>query len=61
MAVDTKNCIVHTPPDTLVALLGVEDLVVVRSGDAILVAPRKRGQDVRMLVDLLETQGPQFL
>ena len=61
MALDTRNCIVHTPPETLVALLGVEDLVVVRSGDAVLVAPRKRGQDVRTLVDLLETQGPQFL
>jgi mannose-1-phosphate guanylyltransferase len=61
IALDAHNCIVHTPPETLISLLGVENLVVVRAGNAVLVAPRDRGQDVRMLVDLLETQGPQFL
>jgi hypothetical protein len=52
---------VHTPPETLISLLGVENLVVVRAGNAVLVAARDRGQEVRRLVDLLETQGPQFL
>lgn len=37
-------------PGKAVALLGVEDLVVVATDDAILVAPRDRAQDVKALV-----------
>ena len=36
-----------------VALLGVKDLVVVDSGDALLICPRDRAQDVRKIVDAL--------
>jgi mannose-1-phosphate guanylyltransferase len=41
----------------LVALLGVRDLVVVHAGDAVLVCPRDRAQDVKKLVALLAEQG----
>ena len=61
IALDAHNCIVHTPPETLISLLGIENLIVVRAGNAVLVAPRDRGQDVRKLVDLLETKEPKFL
>ncbi|MCA9587483.1 MAG: mannose-1-phosphate guanylyltransferase [Myxococcales bacterium] len=36
-----------------VALLGVSDLIVVDTGDALLVMPRERAQDVRDVVDAL--------
>jgi mannose-1-phosphate guanylyltransferase len=36
-----------------VALLGVEDLVVVETDDALLVLPRSRSQDVRLVVEAL--------
>lgn len=41
----------------LVAVLGVDDLVVVETGDAVLVMPRQRAQDVRQLVDRLNHAG----
>lgn len=41
----------------LVAVLGVDDLVVVESGDAVLVMPRQRAQEVRRLVDRLNQAG----
>jgi mannose-1-phosphate guanylyltransferase len=41
----------------VVALFGVSDLVVVRSGDAVLVIPRERAQDVRAIVDELVRRG----
>lgn len=44
-----------------VALLGVENLVVVDAGDAILVCPRDRCQDVRKIVDLLDAGGLEKL
>ncbi|GAB3678563.1 mannose-1-phosphate guanylyltransferase [Angustibacter aerolatus] len=41
----------------LVALLGVDDLVVVDTPDALLVAPRARAQEVKHLVEELKHQG----
>jgi mannose-1-phosphate guanylyltransferase/mannose-6-phosphate isomerase len=40
-----------------IAVLGLSDLVVVRSGDAVLVAPRRAAQDVRRVVDALAAAG----
>jgi mannose-1-phosphate guanylyltransferase len=39
------------------ALLGVSDLVIVETDDAVLVVPRERAQDVRAVVDALSTAG----
>ena len=54
---DARNCVVHADNGELVALLGVEDLVVVRAGNATLVCPRDRAQDVKRLVDRLRSSG----
>lgn len=44
-----------------VALLGVDDLVVVQTADAILVMPRERSQQVRVLVDALRAADDEDL
>ena len=41
----------------LVAALGVEDLVIVATHDAVLVLPRERAQDVKTIVDALKSRG----
>ena len=41
----------------IIAALGLEDMVVVATEDAVLVAPRARAQEVRLLVDALKAQG----
>ncbi|NJA88752.1 mannose-1-phosphate guanylyltransferase/mannose-6-phosphate isomerase [Rhodocyclus tenuis] len=41
----------------LVALLGVDDLIVVETADAVLVAHRDRAEEVKQLVDELARQG----
>ena len=56
MAVDAKGCVVDAESGT-VALLGVEDLIVVRTGDAVLVARRGRGEDVREIVARLKASA----
>jgi mannose-1-phosphate guanylyltransferase / mannose-6-phosphate isomerase len=55
-ALDTQNCIVHTE-GRLVAVVGVEDLVVVTTPDAVLVLPRERAEDVKKLVGLLKEEA----
>jgi mannose-1-phosphate guanylyltransferase len=39
------------------ALVGVDDLVIVETDDAVLVIPRSRAQDVRLVVDELNRRG----
>lgn len=56
-----RGCVVHGPPGELVALVGVEDLVVVRAGGATLVCPRARAQDVRAIVDELRRRDSPLL
>ncbi len=41
----------------LVATVGISDLVIVKSGDAILVIPKDRAQDVRLVIDALHARG----
>src|SRR5262249_5555639 len=40
-----------------VGLVGVRDLVVVETADAVFVCPRERAQDVRLLVQRLQREG----
>ena len=59
-AVDAKDCVVDAG-EAHVALLGVEGLIVVRTGDTVLITRRGRGEDVREIVKRLETEGREDL
>ena len=61
LAEASRRCIVHAGPGEVVALIGVEDLIVVHSGRATLVLPRDRAQDVRRIVERLRIEAPDFL
>jgi len=50
LAEDAANCILYSDAGGLLAVLGVHDLIVVRTGDATLVCPKDRAQEVRRLV-----------
>jgi len=53
LAIDAKDNLLYAAEGT-VAVLGVEGLVVVRTGDTVLVMPRERSQEVRRIVDELK-------
>lgn len=45
-----------------IAVVGVDQLVVVRTGDTVLVIPRRRTQDVKAIVEALRAGGrPELL
>lgn len=54
---DTRNSYVRSDCDAVVALVGLDDTVVVATDDAILVASRDRVQDVKVLVEQLKRDG----
>jgi mannose-1-phosphate guanylyltransferase/mannose-6-phosphate isomerase len=55
LATDSSNTLVHAT-SRLVALVGVQNLVVVETPDAVLVADRSRSQDVKHIVNALQQQ-----
>jgi mannose-1-phosphate guanylyltransferase/mannose-6-phosphate isomerase len=53
---DTKNCLVRSESG-LAATIGVENLVIVDTGDVLLVASRDRVQDVKKIVERVAAAG----
>jgi len=56
-SVDTNNCVLFSE-GRLLATVGVSNLVVIATPDAVLVADKAKAQDVKMLVDDLKRSGP---
>jgi mannose-1-phosphate guanylyltransferase/mannose-6-phosphate isomerase len=57
---DSKNTLVHAS-SRLVSLVGVENLVVIETADAVLVADKSRSQDVKHIVQELQHQKREEL
>ena len=53
---DSRNCLIHGN-GKLVSVLGLDDIVVVETKDAMMVAHKDRVQDVKKLVSKLDQQG----
>jgi mannose-1-phosphate guanylyltransferase len=53
---DTENALVYSPKK-LVALVGMKDVIVVETKDALLICKKGRSQDVKNIVDALEARG----
>jgi mannose-1-phosphate guanylyltransferase len=60
IAVDSTRNMVFAERRT-VALVGVDDLIVVETDDAIFVCPRERAQDVKLIVQRLQAEGGSAL
>jgi mannose-1-phosphate guanylyltransferase len=55
LAIDSKGCVV-LGSGRVVAVVGMTDVVVVDAGDALLVIPKERSQDVRKAVEALKAR-----
>jgi mannose-1-phosphate guanylyltransferase len=56
VAVDSHRSYVRGKPGKVIAVVGLDDVVVVDTEDALLVMPRSRSQDVRAVVNALKSQ-----
>jgi mannose-1-phosphate guanylyltransferase len=54
IAVDTKHCLIHAPANKIVATIGIEDLIIVDTEDALLICHKDRAQEVKKIVDKLK-------
>jgi mannose-1-phosphate guanylyltransferase len=55
VVVDASGNVLYSESGKLIAVVGVRDLVVVSAGDAVLVLPKSRAQDVKEIIRALES------
>jgi mannose-1-phosphate guanylyltransferase len=59
--IDTKNSYVYAP-NSLVAVVGLDDVIVVQEGDTILVCKRDRAEDIKAVVgEITKRKMDQYL
>ena len=56
LAIDTENCLLRSD-GIRIAAVGVKDLIVVASGDSVLIVPRGQSQDVKRIVQALQDRA----
>jgi mannose-1-phosphate guanylyltransferase len=59
-SLDSSGCVVHGPAGERIAMIGLRDLVIVRSGKTTLVCPRDRSEEVKRLVEGLAEEDRPF-
>lgn len=56
ITIDTKNSIIYSD-DKLISTIGVSDLIVVSTNDAVMVCRKDKAQDVKKIVDILKEKN----
>lgn len=54
LTIDTNDTLIYGQPDKIIATIGLNGMSVVDTGDALLICPRGRAQDVKKIVELLK-------
>jgi mannose-1-phosphate guanylyltransferase/mannose-6-phosphate isomerase len=54
---DTHNSLVRSDDSILTTVIGLDDVIVIATSDAVLVVPRSRAEQVKELVEQLKTQN----
>lgn len=61
VSIDTKNTLVYTDSGKTIATVGVDNLIVVDTGDSILICDKYRSGDVKNVVEQLKKDNPELL
>lgn len=56
LGIDCKNTLVFSETERLIATIGLENLVIVDTGDALLIADKYRTQEVKQMVEEIKKQ-----
>lgn len=57
---ETKNSVIHST-GPFVSVIGMENIAVIATNDAVLVMPLSRSQDVKKTIQYLESKNPKLL
>lgn len=59
MFLDTKNSYVYAEDDNVVAVVGLDDVIVVKDGNTTLVCKRDKAEDIKKIVEQLKADNKQ--
>lgn len=59
--IDTAGSIIYGQDGKLIATVGVDDLVIIDTPDALLVCPKSRAQEVKKVIEELKERGGKFI
>ncbi len=57
--IDTSGSIIYGQENKVIATIGVDDMVIVDTDDALLVCPKSRAQDVKKIIEELKLRGDE--
>ena len=58
LAINSQNNLLHAN-NRLIALVGIDDLIVIDTEEILMIAPKKRSQEVKKLVERLKEEGKE--
>lgn len=61
LMIDSQDCIFEVTNNKLVTAIGVHDLILVETDDAILICPKERAQDVKLVLEKLKDDHKNYL
>jgi len=61
LGVDTKGCLIYSHGKKLIATVGIENLVVVDTEDALLICNKNQSQDIKKIIELLKINHNHLL
>ncbi len=61
IAVDTRNSFIKGKKDKLITTIGVDNLLIIDTDDALFVCPKSRCQEVKKILEELKKKGGKFM
>jgi mannose-1-phosphate guanylyltransferase len=61
IALDTHNSLIYGQQGKPIVTIGLEDMIVVDTPDALYIAPAERSQDIKRIVERLKSERPELL
>jgi len=59
--IDTSGSIIYGKENKIIATIGVDDMIIVDTDDALLVCPKSRAQDVKKVIEELKRRGERYV
>ena len=59
LLLDTTDSLVWGPKGKLIVTIGLDDMIIVDSGDALLVCPKERAEEVKDIIEALKKRGDE--
>jgi len=54
LGIDTKGCLIYGIPKKIIATIGIDDLAIIDTEDALLICKKEKSQDVKKIVEKLK-------